>query len=101
MNKLTHNETRLLVAIIVLIVLGGFTYLASNRKLAGLQKDYIEERLDQEALNAFFTTTDNAKAVYVYDATKKKVLFEKIFFDQPHNNFSFLHDVQIHFSQCQ
>ena len=77
MHKLTYNETRLLIAIIGLIVLGSFTYFASRQKLAGLQKDYIEERLDQEALNAFFTTTDNAKAIYVYDATKQKVLFEK------------------------
>jgi len=77
MHKLTHNETRLLIIIIVLAVLGLFTYAASSKKLASLQSQYSEERRDQEALTAFFSTDDNAKAVYVYDATNKKVLYER------------------------
>ncbi len=77
MNKLTHNETRLLIIIVVLAVLGLFTYGASSQKLAKLQSEYSQERQDEEALTAFFSTDDNAKAVYVYDATNKKVLYER------------------------
>lgn len=77
MHKLTQNETKLIISIAVLIVLGSFTLIASRHKLATMQKEYQSERQEQEAIASFFNTTDNAKAVYVYDATNKKVLYER------------------------
>lgn len=77
MSKLAQNEVRLLAVIAILAVLGSATFFASHKKLADMRREYEDERRSQEALTAFFGATDNAKAVYVYDATNKKVLFER------------------------
>ncbi len=77
MAKLSRSENQLIVVIVVLALLGLVAYGASHRKLAHLQKEYTENRQQEEALTTFFSTTDNANAVFVYDATTSKVLFEK------------------------
>jgi D-alanyl-D-alanine carboxypeptidase len=77
MAKLTQNETRLTAVVAILIVLGLATIYGADKESAALQSKYQSDRQTQEALAAFFQTDDNADAVYVYDATAKKVLFEK------------------------
>ena len=77
MHKHTRNEIQLMIVAVGLLFLGGITIYGSAKHAARLQHEYTESRKDQEALTAFFTTDDKAKAVYVFNATKNKVLFER------------------------
>ncbi len=77
MPNLSHNENRLLGAIVVLLFLAAITFIGAQKKSMALQSAYNEERKNQQALATFLNTDDDAKSVYVYDATKKKVLYER------------------------
>ncbi len=77
MRNITQTESRLLIIITLLLILGGASLIGSRKKTIELKQNYLNEVKDQEALNSFFSTADNAKAVYVYDATAKKVLYER------------------------
>ncbi len=77
MSKFTEIEFRLISIVLILLFLGGITLYGSQKKSIELRQQFQDEQKDIIALNYFFSTTDNAKAVYVYDATKDKVFYER------------------------
>ncbi len=75
--NLTQLELRLLGVIALLAILAGGAYVGSRNSYIALQNKYDEDRRAESALTVFFQTSDKAKAVYVYDATGNRVLYER------------------------
>lgn len=77
MRKMTHNEMQLLWAILGLFLLGGLVLFGSAKKSAALRLVAQADEKEKNALHAFDGATDTARAIFVYDATNSKVLYEK------------------------
>jgi D-alanyl-D-alanine carboxypeptidase len=77
MRKLTQTEVRLLVVVTSLTFLAISVYISSNLKIASIHSENDKQEKNEEALMTFSATDDTAKAVYVFDATTKKVLYER------------------------
>lgn len=77
MTRFSQSENRLLIVIFILIILGFFAYQRSKDRIVDNNLNLKSEKNNKEALELFLKTDDNAKAVFVYDATTDKILYEK------------------------